>query len=295
MSMRAQVSLQFDDADLFDNFIIPYKENRLLNSLIIKCLSSYYYNEDVRNLIEGTSIDDVTEDDSVASNNQSIFDSMRASLLMQDFFASELQNTIDNGTEDVENILHQTNDLAKKSGVAKPSTSEYGSSILQITTSNNEKSSDSGIPEGNAKVTTGNVSFDILVNAVLKLAEFSGNNEVVNMLHQSTTNSSNSENEVVSETSSLESTEEVPIDDETIPTAFEEPITNNIEIDEDFAVEEEVPQINDFDDDSEVDSNVSEDVSNFSDIAESPSVVETSEDTNTDASDSMKELLDSLL
>lgn len=130
MSMRAQLSLLFDDEDVFDNFIIPYKNEKLLNGLIVKCLTAYYRNEDVRTLIDGSFIDTVPEDE--VSSTQSLVDGIRASLIMQDFIASELQKTIEAGTEDVSNILNRTNDVAEQAGVAKTTTAEYGISVLKI-------------------------------------------------------------------------------------------------------------------------------------------------------------------
>ena len=135
MSMRAQISLQFDDTELFENFVTPYKESRLLNGLIIKCLSSYYYNEEVRNLIEGTSLNDVTDGEEIQTT-QSIVDNIRASLIMQDYLASELQITVDNGTEDINNILNKTNEVAKQTGVAKTTSTESGANVLKIETKN---------------------------------------------------------------------------------------------------------------------------------------------------------------
>jgi hypothetical protein len=128
--MRAQLSLVFDDENLFDNFIKPYKEEKLLNNLIIKCLSAYYYDEDIRNGVEGQS-KDLSGVDEVTST-QSLVDGIRASLIMQDFLASELQDTIDAGTPDVSQILNKTNEAAEKSGVAKTTKTEYGASVLKL-------------------------------------------------------------------------------------------------------------------------------------------------------------------
>ena len=142
MSMRVQLSLLFDDENLFDNFIKPYKEEKLLNNLIIKCLSAYYYDENIRKGIEGQT-EDLSEVDKV-TDTQSLVDGIRASLIMQDFLASELQNTIDAGTEDLPQILNKTNEAAKKSGVAKTTQTEYGASVLKIgqfdSNTNNNKS-----------------------------------------------------------------------------------------------------------------------------------------------------------
>lgn len=130
MSMRTQLSLVFDDENLFDNFIKPYKEEKLLNNLIIKCLSAYYYAEDIRNGVEGQS-KDLSGVDEVTST-QSLVNGIRASLIMQDFLASELQDTIDAGTPDVSQILNKTNEAAEKLGVAKTIKTEYGASVLKL-------------------------------------------------------------------------------------------------------------------------------------------------------------------
>lgn len=131
MSMRAQLSLCFDDENLFDNFIKPYKDEKLLNRLIIKCLTAYYYDEDIRKGIEAYLSDSIADSEEVTST-QSLVDSIRASLIMQDFLASELQDTIDKQTEDVSEILNKTNEAADKSGIAKTTQTEYGASVLKI-------------------------------------------------------------------------------------------------------------------------------------------------------------------
>ena len=142
MSMRVQLSLLFDDENLFDNFIKPYQNEKLLNNLIIKCLSAYYYDEDIRKGIEGQT-EDLSGVEEVTST-QSLVDGIRASLIMQDFLASELQDTIDKQTEDVSEILNKTNEAAEKSGVAKTTQTEYGASVLKIgqfdSNTNNNKS-----------------------------------------------------------------------------------------------------------------------------------------------------------
>ena len=89
--MRTQLSLNWDDKELFNEFIIPYKEHRMLNSLIVKCMSAYYYNEKVRKLIEGAE-----PSDEPTPTSQDICNSIRASLMMQGVPANKQQITIDN-------------------------------------------------------------------------------------------------------------------------------------------------------------------------------------------------------
>lgn len=178
MSMRAQLNIMTDDEELFDRFIKPYKEEKLLNNLILKCLSAYYYNEDVRNLIEGTSLDDSVP----VADTQSLVDGIRADVATQEFLANELQKTIEAGTEDVSEILNRTNKAAEKSGVVKTTKTEYGVSALKI----EQHILNIGTKEPEPKQKQSEIKSDdtlkILIMAVSKLAEASGNKEVVALL-----------------------------------------------------------------------------------------------------------------
>lgn len=248
MSMRAQLSLMFDDENLFDNFVKPYKDEKLLNNLIIKCLSAYYYNEEVRNLIEGTSLDDVADSEEVTST-QSLVDGIRASLIMQDFLASELQNTIDAGTEDVSSILNRTNEAAEKSGVAKTTQTEYGASVLKIEQHNLNLGASQESSTSTDTATEPNDTLKILIMAVSKLAEASGNSEVVNLLHSSSASEQTVVQSDVSKTESVIPKQEVlneqaiaqPVSEVTEPV-----INNNFEVDEDFVEETSVTTKDDF-------------------------------------------------
>lgn len=248
MSMRAQLSLMFDDENLFDNFVKPYKDEKLLNNLIIKCLSAYYYNEEVRNLIEGTSLDDVADSEEVTST-QSLVDGIRASLIMQDFLASELQNTIDAGTEDVSSILNRTNEAAEKSGVAKTTQTEYGASVLKIEQHNLNLGASQESQTSTGTVTEPNDTLKILIMAVSKLAEASGNSEVVNLLHSSSSNE-----QVVTQTDVPKTESIIPKQEVLNEQSIVQPVSkvtdsatsNSFEVDEDFIEETPVAIKDDF-------------------------------------------------
>lgn len=248
MSMRAQLSLMFDDENLFDNFVKPYKDEKLLNNLIIKCLSAYYYNEEVRNLIEGTSLDDVADSEEVTST-QSLVDGIRASLIMQDFLASELQNTIDAGTEDVSSILNRTNEAAEKSGVAKTTQTEYGASVLKIEQHNLNLGASQESQNSTSTATEPSDTLKILIMAVSKLAEASGNSEVVNLLHSSPASEHAVVQSDVQKTESVISKQEVLNEQPIAQPVSEvtEPVTsNNFEVEEDFVEETSVTTKDDF-------------------------------------------------
>lgn len=182
-TMRAQVSLMFDDADLFDNFITPCKEERRLNGIIVKCLRAYYLDERVRNMIEGEELAD-DSDDSAVKSTQSICDSIRASFIMQDFLVEELKQTIETGIEDVGDILSKANASAEANGFGSSYQTKSGSTILQLEAPKQEKA-----PEAVSTPVTGVVSASpdlasILCQAVLLLAKDSNNSQVTALLQQ---------------------------------------------------------------------------------------------------------------
>ena len=293
MSMRAQLSLLFDDENLFDNFVKPYKEEKLLNNLIIKCLSAYYYNEEVRNLIEGTSLDDVADSEEVTST-QSLVDGIRASLIMQDFLASELQSTIEAGTEDVSSILNRTNEAAEKSGVAKTTKSEYGASVLQIEQHNlNIGASQESQSQTGASAEPSD-TLKILIMAVSKLAEASGNSEVVSLLHSSPASEQVVVQQEVPKTESITPNQEVVVLTETKEQPVSEPPkpveAKSFEVEEDFIKEEPVSTKNDFAPESVVATPAEPVSANVG----STTTIEVPTNIEEDASDAIGELLGSL-
>lgn len=292
MSMRAQLSLMFDDENLFDNFVKPYKDEKLLNNLIIKCLSAYYYNEEVRNLIEGTSLDDVADSEEVTST-QSLVDGIRASLIMQDFLASELQNTIDAGTEDVSSILNRTNEAAEKSGVAKTTQTEYGASVLKIEQHNLNLGASQESQASTGSFTEPNDTLKILIMAVSKLAEASGNSEVVNLLHSSSSNE-----QVVAQIDVPKTESTIPKQEVLNEQSIVQPVSkvtdsvtsNSFEVDEDFIEETPVATKDDFAPEqiSNTDSQNEKSDEDVTTTTEVPANIEE------DASDAIGELLGSL-
>lgn len=101
--MRVQLSLIFRDAEVYDNLIIPYKQQRsALTELIIKLLSSYYYKPDVRALIDAE-----TEETQSINDFQSCLEDMRNNLAMQSFLADEMLSSATASVEDMGEILKQ--------------------------------------------------------------------------------------------------------------------------------------------------------------------------------------------
>lgn len=181
--MRAQVSLMFDDADLYENFIIPCKEERRLNGIIVKCLKAYYLDERVRGMIEGGLETEEAQVEGVQTT-QEICDSIRASLIMQDYLVEELTQTVENGVEDVESILSQANKRAESHGFGASYQTKSGSTILQLEAPKQQQAEDSTSTPATVPAQAGGDLASILCQAVLMLAKDSNNSQVTALLQQ---------------------------------------------------------------------------------------------------------------
>lgn len=182
MAMRAQCSLQFSDKELYENFVIPMKQSKELNTLIIKCLKAYYYDPQAREAIEGTDnpLNRSTDvDESAVSTQQDMINNIRQSLMMQSYMAQEMEDTLANGVDDISDILHNVNDVAESSGVANRRETENSSGILRIT-----KAEDRPKPETNSQSTpqtqataktqatiTEDARFAVMMSVMMSMAE----------------------------------------------------------------------------------------------------------------------------
>lgn len=129
---RAQVSLIFEDDELFTNLVLGLKQSRDLSPFIIRCMSAYYYNPEVRALIDGHVDEEPTEEVDI----QEQLNSIRNSLLMQAVFAEEGLQTMESGTSEMEDILKYSSDRVK----------EYEQAQTQAGGSENTESSDDKLP-----------------------------------------------------------------------------------------------------------------------------------------------------
>ena len=134
--------------------------------------------------IPGTDFIFTGDEENVQADNATsdICNNIRNVLAMQGFIASELQNTIENGTEDVSNILNQANNKAQETGVARATQNEYGTSILQIEELISSPTASETSEKNTAQNTNDNNAILLLTQAILKLAEASGNSEVMALL-----------------------------------------------------------------------------------------------------------------
>lgn len=162
-SLRVQLSLLLDDEQLYDGFIIPMKENKELNSFVIKLLSSYFYNDEVRALVDNSSAEDMQneseQDDHIAgmfSNAQQLLACMSA---MEDIALDEFENGI-------KSMTNMMDDVAEKTGGTRSSQTDFGVSAPQINTrfliEQNQNSGDKNTEHTNEEGTSNDLVMKLL-------------------------------------------------------------------------------------------------------------------------------------
>lgn len=179
MAMRAQISLQFSDPDLYNNFVIPSKDSKVLNGLIVKCLSSYYYSEEARQAIEGVSLEDLTDTSDVKST-QNLCEDIRRSLLTQDFLLEQLNQTVARGTEEF--TISDINAVAAATHEVKAAKSDYHSTVLKIGGPTQQTDSTGDKQDETLEFTTNNPAIALLIQAVQLIAKSTGVTEVESLL-----------------------------------------------------------------------------------------------------------------
>ena len=107
--LRAQLSLNFSDESVYDGLVIPLKQNRELNATVERLLSSYFYNEQVRSLVDGF---DAGEAKSLMSEidakRNEAFKSAKETLAMMSMLSASARSTMEDGIEDI--ISHINSD-----------------------------------------------------------------------------------------------------------------------------------------------------------------------------------------
>lgn len=129
-SLRAQVSLVFTDEDIFDNLIVPLRENKELSSTIIKLLSVYYTNEEIRDKVEGISMSDIEGSEQVCDSAEA-FNQMRQTLAMQGFMFEQVKQSLSEGVSDMETLM-KANEMAEESGVVKTESTDNGETVVKL-------------------------------------------------------------------------------------------------------------------------------------------------------------------
>lgn len=207
MAHRVQLSLQIVDDTLYNDYIEELKVNRELNTKIIDVLSAYYYNADIRDAIDKyTNGDSIQEEYDTSTDISGLFADIKNAMAVSNFYAEEAMQTLEDGTDTIDDILHQTTKQAQEDGFYENvNESEYGYETPKLLTTVNEQN----VQKVAKKVketshSSGNEEF--LERLVLKLCDMVGLDP--NSVEQDNTRVETTEQEPVTE-EMRESVEEV--------------------------------------------------------------------------------------
>lgn len=129
MEKRAQFSILFEDDELYDNFIVYQKSQKTLRPLVLKLLTAYYYNDEVRDLVDGVNDEDDSGVSGANSEMVEYFRQCQESLAMMSVYADGLQDL----TEDsIDKFSEFTNDLAEKTGGTTSKETDFGNTTVQL-------------------------------------------------------------------------------------------------------------------------------------------------------------------
>lgn len=126
---RVSISLVIDDDKLYHSFILPNKHQRTLNNIVVKCLTAYFYDENVRNMILG-SMSNVSRDSSTDKSIQEKLAEIRGTLTMQDYYVQQMNDLVAEGQEVTEDVLQRANNRATQQGNFTNQKTSSGSQML---------------------------------------------------------------------------------------------------------------------------------------------------------------------
>ncbi len=198
--MRAQLSLLFSDEEMFDNFIVPCKNNRMLHSIILKCLEAYYKYPDLRQKIDGVEIPNTALENENTTTRQESINNIREILLMQGFLAQELQNSMEEGIEEVSDILDAVNQKGVDIGAMQESRNASSGQTVTIRALEDKSTATTPITDNNSMASE-------LADTLKEMKEFMSAVKQSGMMPQ---------------TQSVP-TEEVATEEETVSETIEEP------------------------------------------------------------------------
>ncbi len=100
---RAQVSLSFEDEELYNGLIVHLKKTKTLQKTILDCLTAFYYNDTVRQIVSG--IEEEMHNGGQMEDRDAIFADIRNSLLVNDFIMDEFSAHLQAGEADISSIV----------------------------------------------------------------------------------------------------------------------------------------------------------------------------------------------
>ena len=104
-SMRAQVSLQFYDSSVFTELVKPKKENKELSPFIVRLLTLYHTNEEVKKAVDGATGGvsvDMDEDDDLMND---AFRDIQNIVMFNTYSYAEAMKDLENGASRIQGTM----------------------------------------------------------------------------------------------------------------------------------------------------------------------------------------------
>lgn len=107
MNRRVQLSLLFEDVDLFEGLVLPWKANRELSPLVIKLLSAYFYSDEIRELVDCFREEEIICEETTSSYEESIANA-RNTLAFMNMLTEGAKSVLSGGIDEINNIASAT-------------------------------------------------------------------------------------------------------------------------------------------------------------------------------------------
>lgn len=95
---KTALLLTIDDDEVYDKLIVPYKSNRELTNLVTKLLITYYYNEDMKAIVDN---EGMFNTNSIADSYNEYFKDINAILAIQGSMQESMEETLKTGLNDI--------------------------------------------------------------------------------------------------------------------------------------------------------------------------------------------------
>lgn len=118
---RVQCSLIITDSEVFENLVLPTKMEKRLNMLVVQLLTAYYYNDDIRQVVDEGVFE---EDETATAKRHAIYEDINETLMTMDFLAQDGKAMINDGTDLLSGIMQKAEDVGMtesvNTGVGEP-------------------------------------------------------------------------------------------------------------------------------------------------------------------------------
>lgn len=122
--LRAQMSIIFDDVTMYNEFITPLKANKELGAFVLKLLTAYYYNDNVRALIDADISDSESAESSPGTNDY--LEKVRNTFFVMNSFIDSAKGSIDEGIKNMQSF-------ADSFSSSEDTHTDFGRPVLNLT------------------------------------------------------------------------------------------------------------------------------------------------------------------